>query len=230
MEEKVELVRRLLEQHNLTFQAIMSDYPFQEFYLKLLGIKPGWTYEDEVKLEQMTKGTRHHRNWRTLREYASELILGWILQDLTREILRRKGFEVHRTGTDASRELLKGSLVKEEPDLQLITPKDIWHLDLITDYPKKNYVSFWKKHKRCHLRDKKFERLKEQIKPGHRAGIIGIVVVSAEYFALEIKEDTPAIRIESHWAYGRKPAYELRLGDLGVEYYPLNELPRGLPL
>ncbi len=128
--------------------------------------------------------------------------------------------------------------MSEEPDL-FIQPN--WWVDVIADYPtKRGKPSYWQDSGRCHLRDNKFRRLADCAEKG-RAGVLGIVVATKEYMWLEITRDLleelknppprgrRVQRIETHWPYGGKPAVELRLQKLGVQFRPVSVFPSCLP-
>lgn len=228
--ERVRLVSQLVSRHHIDILSILHrGYPDPDFYARILGVKEGWTANDEAYLEQMLKGTLHIRNRRPFRDFAANLILGWVVQDFVAHLLQNRGIHVERSGTDADRRLLAGREVSEEPDLRVVVAVP-WYLDVITDYPtRQSNPSFWKARYRCHLRDKKLPRLKEVTESGFRAGVIGIVVALAEYFFLEVTPFIQAKYIETHWAYGGKPAWELNLRRLGVPFFSLSEFPKGLP-
>lgn len=75
----------------------------------------------------------------------------------------------------------------------------------------------------------------------YRVGLIGISIGTGEYFGLELtevlldqlrnppKRGRQIHRLDTHWAYGGKPAIELNLRLLGVVFHNLSEFPIGLP-
>jgi len=235
---KLALLHRLAERVGVSLEALLDRYPDPAYYRRLLGLSPGWSPEDEENLAERLYGTRHHRNARSPRTYASDLLLGWLLQDIVLALFHRVGIPAQPAGADRDRVLRKGPEVSEEPDLFI--PPD-WWVDIMADYPtRRGKPSYWKDSRRLHLRDNKFRRLVERAQRG-RAGVLGVVVQEGEYFWLEI---TPALareleappprgrrlrRLETHWPYGGKPAVELRLDRLGVAFRPLEDFPAGLP-
>lgn len=239
----IQLLNELLAEVGTDLRQVVLGYPDSLFYLKLLGLEGSWTEEDAVRLEEMTKGTRHHRDQRDVRTYAADLILGWVVQDIVTELLVKSGYECHAAGANSGRQLLTGRQITEEPDLVLTTPKgETWWLDVVTDYPtKQGALSYWMTTRRCELRDNKFKRLIEKRKEGARVGLIGVSIGAKSHFGLELTGElekelkNPSSRnrriwwIETHWPYGGKPAVALNLRLLGVQFYPFREFPKGLP-
>lgn len=227
----------------IPLESILASYPEASFSRRLLGLDSGWSAEDEDRLVTLLYGTRHHRNARSPRQYAADLLLGWLLEDGILQLFQRHGITATASGSDADRFLKQGAQVTEEPDLCVTYDKERWWLDILADYPtKQGKPSFWKDTKRCHLRDNKFLRLVEYARnEDEHAGVIGIVIKEQEYFWLEItpeladEMDNPPPkgrrirRIKTHWPYGGKPAVELKLRRLGVQYFPLTAFPQGTP-
>lgn len=239
---KIELLDNLLQRFERSIRQIVEQYPDSDLYLKILGLNE-WTSEDFESLIRKIHGTRHHRNHRDERTYVANLLLGWIVQDFVETLLTQKGYKCRKTGGDAQRELLQGKQISEEPDIQIIVPSgQVWKMDIVADYPtQRGAASFWEEKKRCHLRDSKFQRLVKERENGYRAGLIGVSVGTSKYFGLELTSNLleqlnnpPARgrlinRRETHWAYGGKPAIELNLRLLGVQFRDLSEFPEGLP-
>lgn len=243
IQRNIQLLNELLSEVNTNLKQVFRHYPNSDFYLRLLGLEGEWTDEDTLRLQEMTKGTRHHRDQRDVRNYVADLLLGWVVQDVVTELLLKAGYDCHSAGANSNRQLLTGRQVTEEPDLVLMTPRgETWWLDIVTDYPtKRGASSYWMETRRCELRDNKFRRLMEKRKEGAKVGLIGISVGAKSYFGLELmreleeelanppKRNRRIYRIETHWPYGGKPAVALNLRLLGVQFYPFCEFPKGLP-
>ena len=240
--QKLELVRALLSEVGLDVEDIIRGYPDPPFYRRLLGLGENWTEDDENRLREVLRGTRHHRNHRDERHYAAGLLLGWIVQDAVQHLLSLYGLCVITRGTDARRELLPGREVSEEPDLQIQLPDATWWVDVVTDFPtQRGAPSYWQHSRRCHLRDNKFQRLMEKVQEGARVGLIGISVGTKTYFGMEFTPDLlqelqnpprrnrRIYREETHWPYGGKPAIVLNLRLLQVKFRPFSAFPKGLP-
>lgn len=143
--QKIKLLNNLLQEFGLSVVEIVKRYQEPDFYLKILGFDE-WTDKDLEELVHKTHGTRHHRNHRDERTYVANLLLGWIVQDFVEILLTQKGYQCYKTGSDANRQLLRGTQISEEPDIQIITPlSESWKVDIIADYPtQKGALSFWK--------------------------------------------------------------------------------------
>jgi hypothetical protein len=237
------LLDELLNEVGMSVEQIVQSYPEGDLYLRLLGLKGAWAEQDSKAIEERVKGTRHHRNHRDVRTYIGDLLLGWVMQDAVTMLLQKAGYECHATGADATRQLLTGRQVTEEPDLWLRTPVgETWWLDVLTDYPtRRGALSYWLEKRWCDLRDNKFKRLMAKREEGAQVGLIGVSVGAKSYFGLALSDDLllelenppkrnrRIQRIETHWAYGGKPAISLNLRLLGVQFHPFHEFPKGLP-
>jgi hypothetical protein len=243
VERNIRLLDELLNEVGMSVEQIVQSYPEGDLYLRLLGLKGAWAEHDSKAIEERVKGTRHHRNHRDVRTYIGDLLLGWVMQDAVTMLLQKAGYECHPTGADATRQLLTGRQVTEEPDLWLRTPVgETWWLDVLTDYPtRRGALSYWLEKRRCDLRDNKFKRLMAKREEGAQVGLIGVSVGAKSYFGLALSDDLllelenppkrnrRIQRIETHWAYGGKPAISLNLRLLGVQFHPFHEFPKGLP-
>lgn len=243
IKRNIRLLDELLAEVGTDLKRVIQHYHDSDFYLRLLELEGAWTEKDELRLQEMTKGTRHHRDHRDVRTYVADLLLGWVVQDVVTELLLKAGYKCCPSGANSSRQLLTGRQVTEEPDLVLTTPNgETWWLDVVTDYPtKRGALSYWMETKRCELRDNKFKRLMEKRVEGARVGLIGISVGAKNYFGLELtnelkeelekppKRNRRIYRIETHWPFGGKPAIALNLRLLNVQFCPFREFPKGLP-
>jgi hypothetical protein len=243
VERNIRLLDELLNEVGISVEQIVQSYPEGDLYLRLLGLKGAWAEQDSKAIEERVKGTRHHRNHRDVRTYIGDLLLGWVMQDAVTMLLQKAGYECHATGADATRQLLTGRQVTEEPDLWLRTPVgETWWLDVLTDYPtRQGALSYWLEKGWCDLRDNKFKRLMAKREEGAQVGLIGVSVGAKSYFGLALSDDLLVElenppkrnrrikRIETHWAYGGKPAISLNLRLLGVQFHPFHEFPKGLP-
>ena len=100
----------------------------------------------------------HHRDRRPPLDYAVDLILGWISEDILHEMLKSNGFNVVLAGGDRNREILPGKFVSTTADflisfnLDTMTP-----VELMVDY-----LGYWAKANECDVRAEKIERLMSQ--------------------------------------------------------------------
>ena len=243
VERNIRLLDELLNEVGMSVEQIVQSYPEGDLYLRLLGLKGEWAEQDSKAIEERVKGTRHHRNHRDVRTYIGDLLLGWVMQDAVTVLLRKAGYECHPAGANATRQLLTGWQVTEEPDLWLRTTLgETWWLDVLTDYPmRRGALSYWLEKRRCDLRDNKFKRLMAKREEGAQVGLIGVSVGVKQYFGLALSDDLleelenppkrnrRVQRLETHWPYGGKPVVSLNLRLLGVQFRPFHEFPKGLP-
>ncbi|MEM4722106.1 MAG: hypothetical protein QXT73_08620 [Candidatus Methanomethylicaceae archaeon] len=235
VQKKIQALSQMLEQlknPDLELESILRSYSDGELYLRILGIRGEWNTQDEIALESRIQGTMHHRDRRNARDYISDLILGWVIQDVIAKLLEYEGISTEHKGADSARQLLTGTQTTEEPDLLIIPPsgRRIW-VDVVSDYPDpdKKRDSYWKQIGQCDLRDNKYRRLLSVSTKGYEPGLLGILVGSCEFFFVlltpELEHNGVIKHIPSHPPFGGKPAVALRLRQMNVEFAPLTSLP-----
>ncbi len=79
------LLNELLAEVNMDLKQVVQHYRDSDFYLRVLELEGAWTEEDAQRLQEMARGTRHHRNHRDVRTYVADLLLGWVVQDVVTE-------------------------------------------------------------------------------------------------------------------------------------------------
>lgn len=105
-----------------------------------------WVYDESFQ----------HRKWnRTNEEYAKELYMNWICEDIICILLKNKWYTVKLWWADVERRLL----TKPQADADIIILKD-WkeiHIEIICDF-----VRYWDRNWVFHLRDNKLKKVIEQ--------------------------------------------------------------------
>ena len=226
--KKLALVRKLYKKHNINIVRVIDNYKGPGFYKKLIGITPGWGKEDEKKLQKILSGTKHHRDFRNLRQYAFNLILNWLVEDLVLIMLRKKGLHTVKYGSDQERELLVGNKVDAVCDLKIIPKnkrnKEIY-LEVIANYPTNSgYSSFWEEKSFFDLRDSKYQKLLSKHSNKSLVYIIGIVVAKGKFFLLPI---TPELKTEfkvKEENFGGKKTVKIDFGENGPGLVNLNKI------
>ncbi|MFA4030292.1 MAG: hypothetical protein GDYSWBUE_001934, partial [Candidatus Fervidibacterota bacterium] len=62
IQRNIQLLNELLSEVNTNLKRMVQHYHDSDFYLSLLELGGAWTEKDELRLQEMTKGTRHHRD------------------------------------------------------------------------------------------------------------------------------------------------------------------------
>ena len=110
-----------------------------------------------------------------------------MLEDFVYFHLKKQGLDIQRTGNDSGRKLLKGHLASGEPDLLVKQNGYKLWVEVIANFPTKNYDSFWEEEGYFDLRDYKLKNLKMKSKTD-RTIVLGINVKQQKYFTMQITE------------------------------------------
>tara|TARA_Y100000004_G_scaffold195276_1_gene261871 strand:- start:104 stop:1258 length:1155 start_codon:yes stop_codon:yes gene_type:complete len=187
-EYKLDLVIALLNEHNINIHKLIGTYEDKEMINKVLGftVEP-MTNEDYKELSEKLQGNEHHKDFRNDLQFARNLIIGWLLEDFVYIYLKKQGVDIQRTGNDSGRKLLKGHLASGEPDLLAkLNGYKLW-IEVIANFPTKNYDSFWEEKGYFDLRDYKLKNLKLKSKTD-RTIVLGLNVAQQKYFTMQVTE------------------------------------------
>ncbi len=188
--KKFFLIKKIYKKYGLNAEKVIDKYHDPKFYRKILASKHYWTLEEEKKLMGILKGTKHHRDYRNNKQYAANIILNWLIEDLVYIVLKKKKVSVVKSGSDSERKLLSGKKVEAECDLKIIPKnrdnKEIF-IEVIANYPTKSgFASFWEEKGFLDLRDKKFHKLLDNHIQGALVFILGVVVAKGQIFLMKI--------------------------------------------
>lgn len=166
------------------------------------------TTEDEKYIESVLGYARHRRDKRTSLEYACDLIVGWVIEDCTVEILNKLGYNTSLNSADKHRKILLKPTA--DSDLKVyINEKDVL-IEQVNDF-----TGYWKKTLHVPLRDNKYINLKNE-----NSLLFGIDYVNELFFILNVPE-TEANYIPYHRPFS-KPAYAILITD--DDFYNLDKL------
>ena len=144
----------------------------------------------------------HHKDHRTVMQYAQDLISSWVFEDYIKLSLSLYGLDINLNGNDKNRKILKSSEVSTSTDFIIKGKYKDFHLEVISDY-----TGFWKNYGKCHLRDDKWLGL---IESNQNSILLGIDFKNRMYFLIEPHRQTTCKYIPYHKYYG-KPAYEIMI-------------------
>lgn len=166
------------------------------------------TVEDEKYIESVLGYAHHRRDKRTSLEYACDLIVGWLIEDCTVEILNKLGYNTSLNSADKHRKILLSPTA--DSDLKVyLDGKDIL-IEQVNDF-----TGYWKKTLHVPLRDNKYNNLKNE-----NSLLFGIDYVNELFFILNVPE-TEANYIPYHRPFS-KPAYAILITD--DDFYNLDKL------
>lgn len=166
------------------------------------------TSENKEYIEYVLGYAYHRRDSRNSLEYACDLIVGWVIEDCTVEILNKLGYNTSLNSADKHRKILLKPTA--DSDLKIyLNGKDVL-MEQVNDF-----TGYWKKTLHVPLRDNKYNNLKNE-----NSLLFGIDYVNELFFILNVPE-TEANYIPYHRPFG-KPAYAILITD--NDFYNLNKL------
>jgi hypothetical protein len=166
-------------------------------------INGSYTAAQETYMESMCGGLTRFRDRRTGVEYATDLVIGWISEDGLLDYFLNTGQTAVLSGDDRYREFLNPRKISTQADIELSSARGKRKLEYMNDW-----TNTWKKRNHLDLRENKYLRLVDE-----KAIFLGISPLSQEALVIDIgneKTKTNWVRIDSHWPYGGKPAWQLK--------------------
>lgn len=107
--------------------------------------------KQEEKINNITSDLSHNKDHRESKEYLSELIRGWIMEDVLKDLISEK-YDVTLAGSDNERKILKDNKnITTEADLKIYNKS----VEVITDFN-----SYWDYQDYIDLRDNKYNKIK----------------------------------------------------------------------
>lgn len=143
----------------------------------------------------------HHSDKRKMMDYGKDLVASWIMEDSVQQKLKETGLMINKAGADRERIVLPNSKVSSSSDYDVFYQGIKRKLELLCDYS-----DYWKREKRCHLRDKKYPR-------ACKTHSIVLGIAKDSYLLINDISMYQHKYIESHPPYGDKPAEEITLTD-----------------
>ena len=166
------------------------------------------TYENKAYIESVLGYAHHRRDKRTSLEYACDLMVGWMIEDCTVDILNGLGHNTSLNGADKDRKLLLSPT--SNSDLKInINGKSVL-IEQVNDF-----TGYWKKTMHVPLRDNKYKHLKNE-----NSLLFGIDFKNELFFMLNVPK-RKANYIPYHRPFS-KPAYAILINN--DDFYNLNEV------
>ena len=217
-EERLDLVIALLNDYDINVFKLIQTYEDSEFLLRIVGLDQTWDEEHDNKLAKLLPGTAHHRDSRSLKEYAESLVRNWLVEDLIYYILKGYQLNVKREGSDSKRQLLEGKSVSGAPDLKVEDKKNLW-IEVIA-----SYTPYWEKQGVYDLRDKKLQGLKNKSKDDPTV-VVGVSLHNKSFFMQGIDSSLETLD-ETEWEkFGNKYTTKVKFPGGTPNLQPLNALP-----
>jgi len=183
----------------------------KEIFLRI--IKNTFDQKTISFLKEKLGNMNRFRDQRTAEEYACDLLLGWIVEDSLIKLIINLGYECSVISDDKKREFLKRPTSKVDILIKNKEGKEAL-VELVTDN-----TGFWKKTKKLHLREQKYEKLLKQ-----KGVLLGLDFSNKNFFIVKVQELIISKKIERHFMYGGKPATEINLKE--TTYVPFSEMKK----
>ena len=178
-------------------------------------IELGYTYDNVLILQGQEKELQwrypriwsnlqtcsYHRDKRTPMEYAQDLVASWVFEDCLIKALQDAGLEISHAGADKGRQILSGSHVSASSDASISVRGRAVPLEIMCDY-----TGFWTREGKMDLRDGKYKKLKNT-----NSLFLGFSTKDNKVILLDFADELTVTFTPSHFAYGGKPAYSVRL-------------------
>lgn len=200
--KKLNHVIQLYHDYGTRVWAQLTTYPDPDFYHHIL--IGTLTPIESDKLRHQLNRTDHHRDNRNITDYAREILLNWLMEDLViGYVLTRNFKKIILTGADQDRRFLPGSRVNAAPDLKA----DGQRFDMKCDW-----TGYWLEKGIVDLRDEEYPLLIKQ-----NAGLILILPFQKQLGILKSLAEVEVTNGKSHPVW-HKPYYALDLpGNLSWE-------------
>lgn len=157
---------------------------------------------------------KHNRDSRTPLEYAQDLVASWLFEDYLIDQLKKAGLQISHAGADKKREILSARNVSANSDSEVTYKGKTRLLEIMTDYS-----GFWKRNGLIHLRDSKYEKLERT-----KSLFIGFSTVDSKYALYDFSKTIDATYISSHYPYGGKPAYAVKIKKSDLNTFNVDDV------
>lgn len=146
-----------------------------------------------------------NRDSRTSMEYARDVVSSWVFEDyFVKKVksLKIKDFDIELSGGDKERNFLDTKKVSGSSDTFVHYKDKTIKVEIVNDY-----TGFWYKTKMLHLRNHKYQKLKDE-----KALLLGVDICNVKYILLNMTDNNLQTKhIESHKIFGGKEAEQIDL-------------------
>ena len=165
-QDKADAVLALCDNLSMDFDVvILQKYAHENFndsnirkielFAKLLHLKDLQPRFEEYLISKTTSAQlAHHKDSRMPLDYALDLIIGWLSEDIIFYFLESNGISLRYFGNDQQREILTSKDVSAEPDFVISTNDTDFQLELMIDWN-----NYWRRYNVCNVRAGKIDKL-----------------------------------------------------------------------
>lgn len=162
LDPKRQAIKNLLTHTNTTPQQLLFPYNKtipntnlnqQQLFINLITNNP--TPEQTQYIQ--TVCDLPHKDWRTPTQYARDLVITWLLEDLTQTLLTQHKIPNRKNGADQNRQFLPPQNITPHSDLQILYNNQTRNLETIYDH-----TQHWNRTNQIDLRLQKHQHLTNQ--------------------------------------------------------------------
>lgn len=160
----------------------------------------------------------HNRDFRTPMQYAQDLVCSWLYEDYLLDRLKINGLNIELSGEDRKRKILSTTKISSASDYLIEYNGKRAFIELANDY-----TGYWKKQKKCDLRDDKFIHIKRGINNADFSFLLGVDFKNIEFFLVNVNDTTNISYTNYHYAY-HKPAYSIHLDKINFYKFTIDNI------
>ena len=203
-------INKILDKYgNISFEG--TSLSKKESFISLMRLNPS---TELIRYLDSKTNLSHFKDKRSNIEYAIDLVLGWLSEDIIISHLREKNLQCDLNGRDKYRDFLSAKDISTQPDIKVKINDQYRALEIMNDWN-----DYWIRSDMLDLRDNKFLRLSNE-----KSLFLGIAPMSSKGIFLDFSEKLDFIK-RYNPAYG-KSSYTLnkvrnRMNDIDVSIQEL---------
>lgn len=203
-------INKILDKYgNMSFEG--TSLSKKESFISLMRLNPS---TELIRYLDSKTNLSHFKDKRSNIEYAIDLVLGWLSEDIIISHLREKNLQCDLNGRDKYRDFLSAKDISTQPDIKVKINDQYRALEIMNDWN-----DYWIRSDMLDLRDNKFLRLSNE-----KSLFLGIAPMSSKGIFLDFSEKLDFIK-RYNPAYG-KSSYTLnkvrnRMNDIDVSIQEL---------
>ena len=203
-------INKILDKYgNMSFEG--TSLSKKESFISLMRLNPS---TELIRYLDSKTNLSHFKDKRSNIEYAIDLVLGWLSEDIIISHLREKNLQCDLNGRDKYRDFLSAKDISTQPDIKVKINDQYRALEIMNDWN-----DYWIRSDMLDLRDNKFLRLSSE-----KSLFLGIAPMSSKGIFLDFSEKLDFIK-RYNPAYG-KSSYTLnkvrnRMNDIDVSIQEL---------
>lgn len=153
------------------------------------------------------------RDSRSAEQYASELVLGWIIEDALCLALNTENTSASLTGSDQGRDFLQPEAITTSQDLLVKNDKVTVSLEVLTDYS-----NYWARTDTCDLRYNKLETSTNDDASKYEQYVLGISLQQPSFFLASPKKSNHLVILPKVWhEKWNKPVRQIKGVSAGMQ-------------